>query len=101
MKLLSFESVQSNACVHGPDLGLYSHPKELLGVESEPMLTPMEKSCQPDDSEDGGTFDAGTGRTVSPTHYQLRYRGPKVPQHNLKASMFVTPSLLNTLHFVQ
>ena len=26
-----------NACVHRLDLGLYSHPKELLGTESEPM----------------------------------------------------------------
>ena len=31
----SFESVRWNACVHGLDLGLYSHPKEFLGTESE------------------------------------------------------------------
>ena len=27
----SFESVGWNACVHRLDLGLYSHPKEVLG----------------------------------------------------------------------
>ena len=27
----SFESVRWNACVHRLDLGLYSHPKEILG----------------------------------------------------------------------
>ena len=27
----SFESVRWNVCVHRPDLGLYSHPKEFLG----------------------------------------------------------------------
>ena len=38
----SFESVLWNACVHRLDLGLYSHPKELWGMESEPILTPRE-----------------------------------------------------------
>ena len=37
-----------NACVHRPDLGLYSHPKEFLGMESEPMLTPREKPPLPE-----------------------------------------------------
>ena len=27
----SFESMLSNVCVHRLDLGLYSHPKEVLG----------------------------------------------------------------------
>ena len=46
----SFESARWNACVQRLDLGLYSHPKEFGGgggggwVESEPMLTPREKS---------------------------------------------------------
>ena len=45
----SFQSVPWNACVHRLDLGLYSHPKEFLGeVESKPMLTPREKSHQPE-----------------------------------------------------
>ena len=39
----SFESVHRNACVHRLDLGLYSHPKEFWGLESEPMLAPREK----------------------------------------------------------
>ena len=34
----SFESLGWNACVHRLDLGLYSHPKEFVGMESEPML---------------------------------------------------------------
>ena len=44
----SFQSVWSNACVHRLDLGLYSHPKEFYGMESEPMLTPKEKSPLPE-----------------------------------------------------
>ena len=40
----SFESVRWNAWMHRLDLCLYSHPKEFLGVESEPMLTSSEKS---------------------------------------------------------
>ena len=44
----SFESVRWNACVHRLDLGLYSHPKEFGGMESEPMLTPRGKSPLPE-----------------------------------------------------
>ena len=47
----SFESMRWNACVHRIDLGLYSHPKENLGrggLESEPMLTPRDKSPLPE-----------------------------------------------------
>ena len=40
----SFESVQWNACVHRLHLSLYSHPNELGGIESKPMLTPRGKS---------------------------------------------------------
>ena len=40
----SFQSVPWNACVHRIDLSLYSHPKEFWGMESEPKLTPREKS---------------------------------------------------------
>ena len=39
----SFESVRWNARVHRLDLSLYCHPKECLGNESEPMLTPRER----------------------------------------------------------
>ena len=28
--------------MHKPDLGIYSHPKEFLALESEPMLNPRE-----------------------------------------------------------
>ena len=48
MKVKIFESMQWNACVHRLDLGLYSHPKEFQGMESEPMLTPREKSPLPE-----------------------------------------------------
>ena len=53
----SVKSVRWNACVHRLDLGLYSHLKELGGggvglrageMESEPMLTPREKSPLPE-----------------------------------------------------
>ena len=44
----SFESVRWNARVHRLDLGLYSHPKESQEMESEPLLTPMEKSPLPE-----------------------------------------------------
>ena len=43
----SFESVRWKACVHRLDLGSYSHPKEFGGMESEPILTPREKSPLP------------------------------------------------------
>ena len=33
--------------MHRLDLGLFSHPKEFGGMESEPMLTPREKSLLP------------------------------------------------------
>ena len=38
----SFEFTWWNACEHRLDLGLYSHLKELEGMESEPMLTPVQ-----------------------------------------------------------
>ena len=37
-------STRWNACVHRLDLILYFHLKEVQGMESEPMLTPGEKS---------------------------------------------------------
>ena len=44
----SFKSMQWNACVHRLDLSLFSHPKSFGGMESEPMLTPREKSTLPE-----------------------------------------------------
>ena len=42
------------------DLGLYFHPKEFREMESEPMLTPREKSLLPEkfSPEDYRTHDA-------------------------------------------
>ena len=39
--------------MHRLDLGLYCHPKELLGMESEPMLSPWEKIPSTGGSEEG------------------------------------------------
>ena len=36
------------ACVHTVDLGLYSSERVLAGLESQPMLTPSEKSPPPE-----------------------------------------------------
>ena len=49
-------------------------------MESEPMLTPREKSPQPGkfSSEEDRTHDAASRRTASPTHYQLSYSGPNI-----------------------
>ena len=57
----SLEFVRWNACVHRLDLCLYSHPKEFFGgvgrgregrggrpMESEPIVTPREKSPLPE-----------------------------------------------------
>ena len=51
------------------DLSLHSHPKEFLGVESEPMLSAMKKYPLLDSSEQGQIRDATSGRIASPTHY--------------------------------
>ena len=59
--------------VHRLDLGLYSHPKEFFsGMESEPILTPREKSRLNEkfSAEEDRTRDAASSRTASPTHYQ-------------------------------
>ena len=44
----SFESVRWNACVPRLDLGLYFHPKEFWGMESESVLTPRGKFTLPE-----------------------------------------------------
>ena len=54
------------------DLGLYSYPKEFLGLESEPMLTP-EKIPSTGCSEEDRTQDTASLRTASPTHYRLSH----------------------------
>ena len=47
-------------------------PSERVLGESEPMLTPMEKSPQPEIffPEEDRTHDAASSRAPSPTHYQ-------------------------------
>ena len=64
--------------MHRLDLGLDSYPKEFLGKESEPVLTPRKKSPLPEkiSSEEDRTHDAASSRTASPTHYQLSYSDP-------------------------
>ena len=58
--------------MHRLDLSLYSHPKEFWGMESEPMLTPSEKSplSEKFSSKEDQTNDAASSGTVGPTHYQ-------------------------------
>ena len=59
----SFESLQWNTWVQRQGLSFYPHPKENKGMESEPMLTPKEKSPLLQDSKPN-------------THYPLSYSGP-------------------------
>ena len=61
--------------VHRLDLGLYSHPKEFGGMESEPMLTQNERAPLPEkfSSKEGRTHDAASSKIASSTHYQLSY----------------------------
>ena len=68
----SFVSMQWNACMRRLDLGLYSHPKSCWGMESEPMLTPREKSLIPEkfSVEEEQTNDDASSKTLSPTRYQ-------------------------------
>ena len=72
----SLESVQWNACMHRLVLALCCHPKEWLRVRSEPVLTPTEKSSQPDYSKEGQTHDAASHRIASLTSYQLNLSSP-------------------------
>ena len=47
-------------------------------MESEPMLTPREKSSLPEkiSPEEDGTHDAAPSRTASPTQYQRAIPAP-------------------------
>ena len=72
----SFESMGWNACVLRLDFGLYSHPEEFYRMESEPMLTPSEKSPLPEAQRRIDACDAASHRTASPTHYRLNYSSP-------------------------
>ena len=70
----SFVSVRWNASVHR--LEVYALIQKCFwGMESEPMLTPREKSPLPKkfSSEEDRTHDAAPSRTAGPTNYQLSY----------------------------
>ena len=83
----SFKSMRWNACVYRLHLSLYFHPKEFLGMESEPMLSATEKSPLPESQRrvkparlhqagqpaQHTTHWAPSRRTASPTHYPLSY----------------------------
>ena len=84
---LSFESVRRNACVHRDleyacvhreDLGLYSHPRGffLKGMESEPIITPREKSplLEAQMRVEPTTLHHAGQR--APTHYPQSYPRP-------------------------
>ena len=56
--------------MHKLDLCLYSRHKEIVGMESEPMLTPREISRPGKWSSEDRTQHTASSRTASPTHYQ-------------------------------
>ena len=68
-----FESVRLNAYVRRPYLVLCSHPKELWGngvrscVSSKGKIPSTREKIT---SEEDGTHDVASSRTMSPTHYQ-------------------------------
>ena len=63
---------------------LNSHPKELQGMQSEPMLTPKEKTRQPDGSHDGRTRKAASHRIANQT---LSCPGPHLGKLPTKDSL--------------
>ena len=72
----SFESMRWNACVHGLDVGLYSHPKEFLENGVRTHENSKGKIPSTGGSEDGQTRDSASRRTASPMLYRLSYSGP-------------------------
>ena len=101
--------------MHRQDLGLYSHPKEFWGMESEPILTKKGKksllpgnfSPEEDQTQDAASsrtraqhttnqlFRPPSSRTASPTHYQLSYSGPHQagqPAQHTTNQLFRPPS---------
>ena len=73
-----------NACVHRLDLGPYSH-SSFWRMESEPMLTPREKSplAGKKSSEEDRTHVAALSKIVSPTHYQRAIPAPRITDPTL------------------
>ena len=62
--------------VHRLDLGLHSHPREILGNGVRTYVNSMRKIPSTRGSEKSRSIDAASRRTASPTHYQLSYSGP-------------------------
>ena len=95
----SFKSVRWNASEHRLDLNLYSHPKEFWGergrgMESEPMLTPKEKSLfRKFSPEECQTHNAASGRTASRTHYQQAIPAPSEGFKSSYLCIFTNESL--------
>ena len=63
-------SVQSSACMHRLDLGLYS------GMVSEGVFTLRKRCPQPDGSDGGQICNAASHRMASCTQCQLSYSSP-------------------------
>ena len=87
----SFESVRWNACVHRLDLSFSFIRQSFGGMESEPMLTPREKSPLQEkfSAREDRTHDVASSRTASPTHYQGAIPAPVVSsrQHRPQGSV--------------
>ena len=62
-------------------------------MESEPMLTPREKSPLPEifSSQEDRTHDAASSKTASPTHYQ-RTISARAPQIKTDVIEITTPA---------
>ena len=61
---LSFQSIRWNAHVCRLDICLYSHPKKLWGMESEPMLILLEKFPQLEGCEEGQAMNENKIKTA-------------------------------------
>ena len=72
----SFESVRRNTCAHRLDLDSYSHLKEFWGNGVRNHVNSKGKIPSTGGSEEVQTHYAASGRTASPTHYQLSYSDP-------------------------
>ena len=76
----SFKSMRWNACVHRPDLSLYSHPKEFWGNRVRNHVNSKGKILSTRSLEEDQTCDTASGRTASPTHYWLNLLGLRSTQ---------------------
>ena len=61
----SFESVRWNACVHGLDLGLYSHPKDFGGNGVRNHVNSKGKIPSTGGSEEGRTHNTASRTTAN------------------------------------